>query len=164
MTGIQALQQAVELRMHTINGVVHCGDGREEGRIASGPVDRLESLVRVVSARNIYLFGTRENAEAIVRLYDLEKRNVLRSRVFLGGISAIGKPAAMDRPDLLFKQMLALEHGSSGHGWHSLTSHDYVQYALLQEVAPADTELTPKAEELLLSHPAWPAISFLRNA
>lgn len=110
-----------------------------------------------LNAERVRVVGSPQNANLILRLYELKLRDELASVEIC---SPLVCSTAQDRSDpekVLFNMRRWTAPGTMG-GWHEITRFDYVAYAMsLLHQQGAEPQ---KLIEFLIEHPAYPSLSF----
>ena len=136
----------------------------QRGQQTAYPMDPTSFVSQdwVHAAPVVQILGTVDNAPLIDALYRARHTQGTPGRIQVGSPWPYDLDA--ERPDALtiFSRMSLLDRlRPSQGGWHDLTRHDYVSYALCRTVFEARGRCTGVAEKFLKAHPAWPALSFL---
>jgi hypothetical protein len=117
----------------------------------------------VHAAPVVQLLGTAENAPLIEALYRARHLQGTPTKIQVGS-PWLCELEAESRPPIttIFNRMVSLDHlRPSQGGWHNLSRHDYVSYALAHAIYVARGRCTGVADKFLQAHPAWTALSFL---
>ena len=134
------------------------GDGlprhsnNEVDQFLDGRILRQYDHVRVV--------GLAANSVLLLRLFELKQRGFLKS---LEVCSPLCCESAEDRrdPEVVLFNMRDYRLAASLGGWHEFSGRDAMSY-LLAAHFQRSREVTDEQRRVLLRHPAWPALRFIK--
>lgn len=111
-----------------------------------------------LNADRVRVVGSPQNAKLILRLYELKLRDQLASVEVCSPLVCSTSQDRADPEKTLFNMRRWTAPGTMG-GWHEVTRSDYTAYAMsFMHQQGADPQ---KMIEFLISHPAYPALSFM---
>lgn len=112
-------------------------------------------------AKQVRMVGSHNNAELLHKLYELKLKDELES---LQVCSPMCCDVAEDRgdPSVVLFRMRNYSLASSLGGWHEFGRVDFPSY-LLASYYKQHKKASDYTQQATLSHPAWPAISFIEN-
>jgi len=157
------------LRVHTdANGIVWCGQTNIRAFCTNMTQEEFTGRSLFRDAPRVRVLGVPANSELVIGAYLLRRKQTLgfsKHSIEIGSPMLCYSVKRMVDPVFVLQQLWQSDITANCVGtWHEMTATDYNTHLLSQTLKENGGKFNEKAGHILKYHPAWTAISFIRDA